>query len=109
MEISPIAQVALLHTEMNSGFRLVPKIGMKSARKNNILKSHHTIQPFCPITLKSQGEKKRSFFKKNHVSLFKCLESVTHELTRAIFLLYIRLTWVLEPKQINANLFKLWF
>lgn len=35
MEISPIAHVALLHTEMNSGFRLVPKIGMKSARKNN--------------------------------------------------------------------------
>lgn len=38
MEISPIAHVALLHTEMNSGFRLVPKIGMKSARKNNIFK-----------------------------------------------------------------------
>lgn len=46
MEISPIAQVALLHTEMNSGFRLVPKMGMKSARKNNIFKqisSHNTI------------------------------------------------------------------
>lgn len=38
MEISPIAQVALLHTEMNSGFRLVPKMGMKSAKKNNIKK-----------------------------------------------------------------------
>jgi len=33
MEISPIAHVALLQTEMNSGFRLVPSIGMKSARK----------------------------------------------------------------------------
>lgn len=31
MEISPIAHVALLQTEMNSGFRLVPNIGMKSA------------------------------------------------------------------------------
>lgn len=33
MEISPIAHVALLQTDMNSGFRLVPNIGMKSARK----------------------------------------------------------------------------
>ena len=33
MEISPIAHVALLQTEMNSGLRLVPNIGMKSARK----------------------------------------------------------------------------
>lgn len=33
MEISPIAHVALLQTEMNSGFRLVPNIGMKSAGK----------------------------------------------------------------------------
>jgi hypothetical protein len=33
MEISPIAHVALLQTEMNSGFKLVPKIGMKSAWK----------------------------------------------------------------------------
>lgn len=31
MQISPMAQVALLQTEMNSGFRLVPKIGMNSA------------------------------------------------------------------------------
>ena len=31
MQISPMAQVALLHTEMNSGFRLVPRIGMNSA------------------------------------------------------------------------------
>lgn len=31
MQISPMAQVALLQTEMNSGFRLVPRIGMNSA------------------------------------------------------------------------------
>ncbi len=31
MQISPMAQVALLHTEMNSGFRFVPRIGMNSA------------------------------------------------------------------------------
>lgn len=37
MEISPIAHVALLQTEMNSGFRLVPNIGMKSARKKIFL------------------------------------------------------------------------
>lgn len=33
MQISPIAQVALLQTEMNSGFRFVPRIGMNSATK----------------------------------------------------------------------------
>lgn len=38
MEISPIAHVALLQTEMNSGFKLVPNIGMKSATKKNVLK-----------------------------------------------------------------------
>lgn len=31
MEISPMAQVALLHTEINSGFRLCPRMGMNSA------------------------------------------------------------------------------
>ena len=31
MHTSPMAQVALLHTEMNSGFRLVPRMGMNSA------------------------------------------------------------------------------
>lgn len=31
IEISPIAQVALLQTEMNSGFRFAAKIGIKSA------------------------------------------------------------------------------
>lgn len=31
IDISPIAHVALLHTDINSGFRLVPNIGMKSA------------------------------------------------------------------------------
>lgn len=31
MQISPMAQVALLHTEMNSGLRFVPRIGMNSA------------------------------------------------------------------------------
>ena len=31
MHTSPMAQVALLHTEMNSGFRLVPSMGMNSA------------------------------------------------------------------------------
>lgn len=32
MQISPMAQVALLHTEINSGFRFVPRIGMNSAK-----------------------------------------------------------------------------
>lgn len=40
MEISPIAHVALLQTEMNSGFKLVPNIGMKSATKKNVLKNY---------------------------------------------------------------------
>ena len=31
MQISPMAQVALLQTEMNSGFKLVPKMGINSA------------------------------------------------------------------------------
>lgn len=31
MEISPMAQVALLHTEMNSGLRFRPRMGMNSA------------------------------------------------------------------------------
>lgn len=30
MLISPMAQVALLHTEMNSGLRLLPRMGRKS-------------------------------------------------------------------------------
>ena len=30
MEISPIAHVALLQTDMNSGLRFAPSIGMKS-------------------------------------------------------------------------------
>jgi len=62
MEISPIAHVALLQTEMNSGFRLVPKMGMKSARKNNILKSHHTIHTSCPITVMGSGGRRRGKF-----------------------------------------------
>lgn len=39
MQISPIAQVALLQTEMNSGLRFVPRIGMNSAtggKKTNL-------------------------------------------------------------------------
>ncbi len=35
MEISPMAQVALLQTEMNSGLRLEPRIGMNSPVKRN--------------------------------------------------------------------------
>lgn len=31
IEISPMAQVALLHTEINSGFRLSPRMGINSA------------------------------------------------------------------------------
>ena len=30
MDISPIAQVALLHTEMNSGFKFRPRTGIRS-------------------------------------------------------------------------------
>lgn len=33
MQISPMAHVALLQTEMNSGFRFVPRIGMNSAEE----------------------------------------------------------------------------
>ena len=33
MQISPMAQVALLQTEINSGFRFVPRIGMNSAAR----------------------------------------------------------------------------
>lgn len=32
------------------------------------------------------------------MSLLKYLENVMHELIRAVFLLYIGLTWILEPK-----------
>ena len=37
MEISPIAQVALLHTDINSGFKLLPSIGKKSPGNNNTI------------------------------------------------------------------------
>ncbi len=30
IDISPMAQVALLHTEINSGFKFEPRIGIKS-------------------------------------------------------------------------------
>jgi hypothetical protein len=30
MDISPIAQVALLHTEINSGFKFLPSTGIRS-------------------------------------------------------------------------------
>lgn len=40
MEISPIAHVALLHTEINSGFKFVPRTGMKSAAKK-LKPKHH--------------------------------------------------------------------
>lgn len=36
MEISPMAQVALLHTEINSGFRLSPRMGMNSAGREDM-------------------------------------------------------------------------
>lgn len=49
IDISPIAQVALLQTDINSGFKFVPSMGMKSAerrenqstgRPNNCLLAH---------------------------------------------------------------------
>lgn len=42
IDISPIAHVALLHTDINSGFKFVPSMGMKSAerRKINILENY---------------------------------------------------------------------
>lgn len=52
MEISPIAHVALLQTEMNSGLRLVPNIGMKSARKKKKLLNYvlnFSIAVFCAL------------------------------------------------------------
>lgn len=33
IDISPIAHVALLHTDINSGFKLVPSMGIKSAER----------------------------------------------------------------------------
>lgn len=35
IDISPIAHVALLHTDINSGFKLVPSMGIKSAGKKS--------------------------------------------------------------------------
>lgn len=45
MAISPMAQVALLHTEMNSGFRFRPRIGMNSAggERQVYIQTSHTI------------------------------------------------------------------
>lgn len=45
MEISPMAQVALLHTEINSGFRLSPRMGMNSAEGNE----------YTPFTIQLQS------------------------------------------------------
>lgn len=45
MEISPMAQVALLHTEINSGFRLSPRMGMNSAEDNE----------YTPFTIQLQS------------------------------------------------------
>lgn len=36
IDISPIAHVALLHTDINSGFKLVPSMGMKSAERGKL-------------------------------------------------------------------------
>lgn len=36
IEISPIAHVALLHTDMNSGFRFCPRMGINSAEMRNM-------------------------------------------------------------------------
>ena len=38
-EISPAAQVALLHTLMYSGFRLPERMGMNSEKKKQLLES----------------------------------------------------------------------
>lgn len=48
MAISPIAHVALLHTEISSGLRLAPKMGMKSAanRTKYQTKSIYKIKQF---------------------------------------------------------------
>jgi len=45
MEISPIAQVALLHTDMNSGLRFAPRMGMKSAAKGSKTNSGFRFAP----------------------------------------------------------------
>jgi len=36
IDISPIAHVALLHTDINSGFKLVPSMGIKSAERKRL-------------------------------------------------------------------------
>ena len=40
IEISPMAQVALLHTDINSGFKLAPRIGIKSTEKATLKYLH---------------------------------------------------------------------
>ena len=48
MDISPIAHVALLHTDMNSGFRLAPRMGMKSAENfKTVFLSNQRKLEFC--------------------------------------------------------------
>ena len=49
-EISPMAHVALLHTEMNSGLRFWPRIGKKSP---GIKRNTHIVN-FCFICLQNQ-------------------------------------------------------
>jgi hypothetical protein len=46
IDISPIAQVALLHTDINSGFKFCPRIGRKSAAN----KTTHVTSTFTPIS-----------------------------------------------------------
>jgi len=50
-DISPIAQVALLHTDINSGFKFCPRIGRKSAanKTNNTCNNN-----YCPSILLKQ-------------------------------------------------------
>jgi hypothetical protein len=49
MDISPIAQVALLHTEMNSGFKFRPRTGIRSTENK-----HDVFSGFRRETLKVQ-------------------------------------------------------
>lgn len=59
IDISPIAHVALLHTDINSGFKLVPSMGIKSAERSRARQS---------------GERRRTQFRSGASALaIRCL------------------------------------
>lgn len=47
IDISPIAHVALLHTDINSGFKLVPSMGIKSAGRSKVNQLSNRLTTYC--------------------------------------------------------------